>query len=181
MTETVWNDQQIQTGPLFFIFFSLAVIIFLPLLPIIFNKIRNIFLYMLEVYPIILVAICIVILYVYFEKKRLLYTIPEGIVIRWALETGSIELLIKWDKIKRISIVNSWSPKNYFRWKKIRPDLSWGLILKSIIGSRMMIIETDKDKVYFVDIIDQEGFVESVEKIAKSNHIVSEIPVLMYG
>lgn len=179
--ESVWTDKQIETSTIVFLVISLFVIFILPLIPIVFNKIDDLLLYFLKVYPVIFVTILLVGLYIYLERMRLLYTATEGVVMRWALETGNIVLLIKWDNIKRISVINSWSPKNYFRWKKIRKDLSIGLILKSFIGSRMMIIETVKDKVYFVEINDWKGFMHSVDKIALHSRYAAEIPVLQFN
>jgi hypothetical protein len=175
-----WQDRSISNTSIVFIYASVLVIFLLPLVPVIFNKIRNIFLYFLEVYPAIIAAEIIISLYSYYEKKKMLYTCNEGIVIRWALETGEDAVLIRWENIRRITVINSWSPKSYFRWKRIRSDLPLGFIIKSFIGSRMMIIETLRDKIYFVDLTDEKGYMDSLKGIINVNNYVAEIPILKF-
>ena len=45
----------------------------------------------------------------------------------------------------------------------------------------MLILETNKDNIFFVGINDFEGFVKVLNETKKINHYLREIPVMNYG
>ena len=177
----IWKDSSKSTYDLFVIISTLLLLLLTPLIPLAFWNFQRIKFLIFIIYIINISVFSYILIHLLYENNKWLYFNYHGIVIKWKPETGEDYEIFNWKQIKRINLLNSWNPKNYLRWKRIKKDLSHGLFFASGLYEKMLILETIDHEIFFVGINDANGFLDNLNSIKEENTYLNKIPLMNYG
>ncbi|MBD3203358.1 hypothetical protein GF327_03630 [Candidatus Woesearchaeota archaeon] len=177
----LWKDKQMSLFNLFVIISTLFLLMLTPLIPLAFKSFEEVKLFIALFYVINGIIFLFIGLNLYYEYEKWLYFTENGIVLKWNPETGEEYLAFGWHQLKRINMLNSWSPKSYMRWKRIKNELSGNLFIASALYENMLILETKMDEIFFVGVNDSNGFFKNLKKAKNVNPYLSNLPVMNFG
>ncbi|MFH0874679.1 MAG: hypothetical protein V1859_01990 [archaeon] len=179
--KVLWKDCGLSFINTFIITSTMFLLVLTPLIPLAFWRFNVVKYYITGFYTINLTLFLFLLMQLLNERNRWLYFNQNGIVIKWAPETGKHYEMFGWHNIKRINILSSWNPKSYMRWKRIKKDLSYTLFFASALYSNMLILETTKDQIYFVGVNDYENFLKILNGAKTQNTYLNNVPIMNYG
>lgn len=174
----LWKDSSINAYNLFVIVSTMILLLLTPLIPLAFWRLETVKMYIILFYITNGSIFLFILSQLLYEKGRWLYFNQHGIVIRWQPETGPDYEMFGWHHLKRINILDSWSPKSYLRWKRIKNNMSYSLFFASALYNYMLILETKKDKIYFVGINDYDKFFRILSETKHRNQYLKDLPIM---